>query len=105
MACIRDVAMNAFSIRCPERREEVHREELDGEAILYDAAFGTMCRLNDTSYFVYRLCDGSMTVEEIARRVTDRYDVAIETARRDVERTVAELADGGFLVTGEGVAA
>ena len=55
--------------------------ELDGEAVLYDATFGTTCRLNETGYFIYKACDGTTSIETIAHRLTETYDVALDIAQ------------------------
>ncbi len=92
-----DRGMNVNKLTLPRRRRDWYCEELDGEAVLYDATFGTTCRLNETGYFIYKACDGAASIEDIARRLTDEYDVTLDVAERHVRSTLAELNDGGLL--------
>lgn len=100
-----DRSMNLPTMTCPRRRRDWYCEELDGEAILYDAAFGTTCRLNETGYFIYRACDGATSVDDIARRLVETYDVTPEAAGLDVQTVIAELYEGGLLQSAEDVPA
>lgn len=93
--------MNVTGLTLPKRRRDWYCEELDGEAVLYDATFGTTCRLNETGYFIYKACDGTTSIDDIARRLTEAYDVGIDTALSHVETTLAELNDGGLLLSPE----
>ena len=95
--------MNAPTSTYPRRRRDWYCEELDGEAVLYDATLGTTCRLNETGYFIYKACTGGVTVEEIARRLSEVYDVTLEAAQLDVQTTIAELNAGGLLLSSEDV--
>ena len=55
--------------------------------------------LNPVGIRVFSLLDGTRTVEEIASVVTAEFDVAGETARKDVLDFLTELADHGMLAS------
>jgi hypothetical protein len=48
--------------------------------------------LNEVGSLVWELCDGAHTVAEIARRLTDEFEVDSTTAERDAADFIAELA-------------
>ena len=85
----------------PRRREDLDCHELDGEVILYDHAFNTTYRLNETGYFIWKSCDGSADPQRIARLLTTKYDIAESVARADVQETIATMFKEGLLVTSQ----
>lgn len=48
--------------------------------------------LNEVGSLVWELCDGSHTVAEIARRLTEEFEVDSTTAERDAADFISELA-------------
>jgi hypothetical protein len=61
--------------------------------------------LNKTAAFIWELCDGENGVDDIARRLCDRFDVSFEIARRDVRKLIDNLLEVGVLkAAGEKVA-
>lgn len=73
-------------------------QELGDEGLLYDREGALVHVLNLSALFIWRLCDGTRTLDEMAREVrgafagTDGVDV-----RADVERAVARFAERGLL--------
>lgn len=53
--------------------------------------------LNPVGIRVFSMLDGTRTLEEIAARVADEFDVPMETARQDVLGFLSDLADHGML--------
>ena len=51
--------------------------------------------LNGTGAFIFEHLQKGSTPEEIARALTQEYDVALETASADVEKTIASLIETG----------
>ena len=83
----------------PSRRDDIIEEELDGEAILVDPRDGNSHRLNATSLAVLKWCDGLSTTQQIARRLTESYDVALDDALDHVNQLVALFAELQLLDT------
>jgi hypothetical protein len=87
------------------RRSDLIVRELGDELVVYDRASLRVHRLNRTAAAVWRLCDGTTTVEEMARRLGDasgplpedvvRLALAqlerIELIRRDAGAALARL--------------
>lgn len=53
--------------------------------------------LNEVAGVIWRLCDGSRSVDEVAVAICDEYDVDPEVARADTRRVVDELRQLGFV--------
>ena len=85
-------------ITAPRRREDIVEDELDNEAILLDHQTGNTYRLNQTALTVWRRCDGHTTTREMARQITERYEVDCDTALDHVEQIMARFAESGMLL-------
>ena len=59
--------------------------------------FRSMIRLNGTGRFLWDLLAKDVTIDELARAMTEKYDVSAEDARRDVEAFVTALSKNGIL--------
>lgn len=79
------------------RTERIPGKDLGDEYVFYDAAGDSVHVLNATARSVYLLCDGTRSIEEVARTIAGEYDVDEETALRDVKDTVARLVELGIL--------
>ena len=53
--------------------------------------------INPVAVLVYRLLDGTHTVDEIVAEVLEEFEVEPDVARRDVESFLEELAAHGML--------
>ena len=73
--------------------------EIKGDISLYDAQREKVLVLNGTASDVWRLCDGEQTLDEIVALLAGGYGIEGEEIRADVERTVKQLVDEGFLPT------
>lgn len=82
----------------PARRADLTVHELDGEALVYDAATADTHRLNETALFIWRACDGHRDAGSLATRVSETYDVPAHEARSYVIRTLDELATRNLVV-------
>ena|GEM_PF-5739846 len=56
----------------------------EGEAIVYNYGRGEVHRINATALDVLKMCDGRHTVDEIAMRLAEIYDVDLDLAKEDV---------------------
>ncbi len=69
---------------------------LDGEAVLIDLDRGRSLGLNETGSLLWPLLPSS-TENELATALVAEFDVAPETALRDVNAFLQELRERGFL--------
>ncbi len=61
--------------------------ELDGEAVIYDQRHNEFHHLNPAATLIYRLCDGTATVKELAANVA----AAVHRPTGEVERELRAL--------------
>lgn len=71
---------------------------VDGEALLIDLQTGNYFSLNAVGTRIWENLDGSHTVQEIIRIVSDEYDVDVERAEADVLTLVNDLISEGLAV-------
>jgi pyrroloquinoline quinone biosynthesis protein D len=81
----------------PRQTGAVINRDLGDEHLFYDGEGDRLHVLNGTARDIYRMCDGSRTLEEIARALTDKYEVDVESALADVRATVGQLVELGIL--------
>ena len=82
--------------------DRVLSREIDGETVLFDLRSGMCLGLNEVGTFVWRLIGARQTVSapgEIADAVASEFEVDRETARRDLDRLLAELSSNGLVRT------
>lgn len=87
----------------PLRRDDLDCHEIDNEAVLFDPAFDTTARLNATAFFIWRSCDGRSTVESIADKLVEAFDVAPSIAAHDARIAIDDLWACGLLTDVEEV--
>ena len=71
----------------PKVRGDLTVVELDGEAVIYVEGTGDLHHLNPTATIVFGLCDGTTTMREIAKDISDAFGVPVD----DVEMQVRDL--------------
>jgi hypothetical protein len=84
----------------PCRRDGAAAVELDDNVALYDEVGQLLIMLNSSAAAVWRGCDGSATVDDIAHELARacRADADVERAiGRDVRLTVRKLAELGLV--------
>ena len=66
--------------------------------------FSHVIAFNETSVFIWnQMLAGKDTIDDVAKAVTEEYEVDFETARKDVETLVKQLAEYGAIVVNEPV--
>ena len=58
-------------------------------------AFNGSLTLNDTGAFIFERIQKGSTPEETARALTQEYDVSLDTATADVQKTINSLIEAG----------
>ncbi len=84
------------------RSPDVAHRIVDGEAVIVDPSTQEVHILNETGSFLWSIADGSMTAEAMAQRLSEAFEVDVETAVRDVDEWQATLASKKLLVAGGG---
>src|SRR5437870_2363085 len=85
------LAQDGWEEEMLKRNETVLWRELDGEAVLLDAAAGCTYHLNRVGTLIWNLLDGRHTAGEIASAICEAFEVEQEQALHDMQRLVDEL--------------
>ena len=76
----------------PCRKDGVLQQRSSDEFLLLDVQAGTYFSLNDVGGFVWELCDGNRTVDDVVREVVAQYDAPEDEIAADVLELLADLA-------------
>src|SRR5579871_1824408 len=80
------------------RSHAVAARELGGEMMIMSATDSTLFSLNETATLIWNAADGKTPLREIVEnKICREFDVEPETACRDAEALVTNLADLGIL--------
>jgi hypothetical protein len=82
----------------PVPRAGVRFEELDGEAVVYDRSGKRASYLNDTATVIWKLCNGTNTVPEIAAMLAKEYPEDAAGVESDVRETIERLVEDRLIV-------
>jgi len=75
---------------------------LNNEVVLFHPEANRFCLLNSSASFVWNQLEGPLTVTQVAEQICTHFNgIDKETASRDVESIVAELASLGCVLQGE----
>ncbi len=83
--------------RVPRQTRRFLEKDLHEEFLIYDDEGDRVQVLNGTAREIYVRCDGSRSIEDLAREIRAIFEVDEATALRDVEATVRELTRLGIL--------
>lgn len=88
-----------MSKKGPLQKDGILSRKLGKEWMLYDPEKGSIHVINGMAEFVWKMCDGSHTLDEMEKRVKDVYQVAEGAAlSRDLESIVQSFASMGLLI-------
>lgn len=71
--------------------------EVDGRISLFDPQTQEVSMLNDTASDVWRLCDGTSTLDQVIELMAKAYGVEPDTVGHEVKATVETFYDKGLL--------
>jgi hypothetical protein len=84
----------------PKRRSErLASVELDGEIVIYDEEDNSIHHLNPTASLVWKSCDGTSTVRELAIDFAEAFDVPEPKMERDLRQIIRQMADSKLMET------
>jgi len=81
----------------PRQREDVSARSVGGETIVLDRTTNQVHQLNATASLVWQRCDGQHTVAEIAKALTEAFEVDRDTARDAVVEALRQFDQLGLL--------
>lgn len=86
----------------PARREGAAGVELDDNVALYDDAGQLLIMLNSSAAVIWEYCDGTTTVDDMVRELTEAHPDDAAVIGEDVRQTVRKLLELGLVVDAEG---
>ena len=83
----------------PSRAPGIEERTAGSDLVLYDAAVGRLHVLNLTAAAVWRLCDGSKTVDDILQRVGVEFAFnSGDEPRSDIQGLLGNLREQGLII-------
>lgn len=86
-----------MSQRKPRRTPRTPWRDIDGHAVIVQTPASEVHELNPTATLLWSLADGTRGLDEIARAVSERFEVAPPDARDDAIRFYEGLEARGLL--------
>jgi pyrroloquinoline quinone biosynthesis protein D len=77
-------------------------EELDGENLLYRLGAHKAIHLNDSATLIWRLCDGTRTVQQISDLLKGQYPGSENAVASDVAEAIELLVSEGAVLETSG---
>ncbi len=80
------------------RQQGIHAHSLpDQSLLLFDSASGTSIPVNESGAWIWKMCDGCHTVEQIVAAIGARYDAEPSQIDRDTGEFLGILISHGFI--------
>lgn len=80
----------------PQTREDLLLRRVEGDFYVYDPLEGKIVLLNSSAAFVFDLCDGTKSIQEIAHAVADAAGSEVDSVVSQVEKTLERFASTGL---------
>ncbi len=81
----------------PKRMDHLIQHDMDEEVLVYDPVVDRTHRLNSSATLIWELCDGTRSLEDIARVLTEQFEVEFETALQDARAVLDQLKEEQLL--------
>ena len=81
----------------PRHRRRCVIEEMDDETLIYRSPSETAIYLNETATVIWKLCDGTRTVQGIVDVLADAFPESASEIGADVREAIDELVSQGVL--------
>ncbi|MFQ5766929.1 MAG: PqqD family protein [Acidobacteriota bacterium] len=83
----------------PERRPDVQTRSGTRHRLLYDGRDNVFHELNETAEFIWNLCDGLHSLDQMEQAMRQHFDVPSGVdIRADIQRTLKTLEKRGLLL-------
>ncbi len=81
----------------PKTRETLASIEIENEGLVFDEDAGSWHYLNPMARVIWDCCDGTGTVEEIARDISEVFQQDFDTVRESVLEALRQFGQQGLL--------
>jgi hypothetical protein len=73
--------------------DDLVSRKVDDDLLIVDQANGKIHQLNPTATFIWSLCDGKSSVEEIVKKSFENFDIDENQISKDVNTTLENLIE------------
>lgn len=80
-----------------KQRERLTVQAVDEEILILDLESNQIHQLNPSASFIWGLCDGDVSIDQLAEIYAEHFEVEPETARADVKQVTNQLCEMGLL--------
>ena len=80
-----------------EKSRDIAFRVISGKAYIVNTRTSTLCELNETGTFLWKLMDSSVIRQDLVNKMHDTYDVSFNDARKDVDEFLNELKINGLI--------
>jgi hypothetical protein len=80
-------------LRFPAHHPQTAYQMVDGQAVIVLADSGQVMILNELGAFIWGLCDGELSQEQIVSAVVQEYEVTAEIAAQDAAAFLDQMAE------------
>lgn len=87
------------SLEKPLKRDDILYRPLKEEGLLVDPKNKKVHSLNTTANFIWSLCDGHHTYQDISKKLSERFDVEEVDIRKDIDCVIATFREHHLLQT------
>ena len=77
----------------PRKMDHLIQHGMDDEVLVYDPVVDRTHRLNVSATLIWELCDGTRSLEDIARVLTEQFEVEFETAMPTIATKIVRRTD------------
>jgi hypothetical protein len=81
--------------------DDVAAKVIDGEAIIMNLSNGLYFSMDEVGSALWEMVEAGCSLDEMARALNARYEVAADTARADVGRLAEQLVEEGLVIVSE----
>ena len=74
-------------------RKDLIVRYVEGETVILDRSVGHLHTLNATASFIWHQMDGNKTEHDIAREVSDTFNIEFGVAEKDVATVINDMRD------------
>jgi hypothetical protein len=89
--------MKSFLKGCPDKSSQTASRMVDGEAVIVIPEKGVVNILNRVGSRIWELLDGKNNPQDIARIISQEFEVADAAAHKDVAEFIQELSKKGMI--------
>jgi len=81
----------------PKVNEKIVLREEGDEAFLFNPDSGDIKILNETGLFIWKLCNGKNSKNDIISKIMDHYEADRKTVEKDVEELLLKFKEDNLL--------